>query len=44
MKFVKNGGADDAISFKQWEKVDSSELMDNKLPVDEFLEVLVEKL
>ena len=44
MKFVKKWSADDAISFKQWEKVDHSELMDDELPVDEFLEVLVEKL
>ena len=36
--------ADDTISFKQWEKVDQSELMDDELPVDEFLEVIVEKL
>ena len=32
------------LSFKQWEKVDHSELMDDELPIDEFLDVLVEKL
>ena len=26
----------DTISFKQWEKVDHSELMDDELPVDEL--------
>ena len=38
MKFVKKWSADDAISFKQWEKVNCSELMDEELPVDESLE------
>ena len=40
----KKWSADNTISFKQWEKVDRSELMDDELPVDEFLEVIVEKL
>ena len=40
----KKWSADDTISSKQWEKVDCSELMDNELSVDEFLEVIVEKL
>ena len=32
------------LSFKQWEKVDHSELMDDELSLDKFLDVLVEKL
>ena len=43
-EICKKWSADDTISFKQWEKVDHSELMDDELPVDEFLEVIVEKL
>ena len=43
-EICKKWSADDTISFKQWEKVDRSELMDDELPVDEFLEVIVEKL
>ena len=43
-EICKKQGADDTIFFKQWEKVDCSELMDDQLPVDEFLEVIVEKL
>ena len=34
MKFVKKWSADDAICFKQWEKVDCSELMEDELLVD----------
>ena len=33
----KKWSVDEAISFKQWENVDCSELMDDELPVDEFL-------
>ena len=43
-EICKKQGADDTVFFKQWEKVDCSELMDDQLPVDEFLEVIVEKL
>ena len=43
-EICKKQSADDTISFKQWEKVDCSELMDDELPVDEFLEIIVEKL
>ena len=40
----KQWSADDIISFKQSQKVDRWELMDDELPVDEFLEVIVKKL
>ena len=43
-EICKKQSADDTIFFKQWEKVDCSELMDDELPIDEFLEVIVEKL
>ena len=43
-EICKKWSAEDAISFKQWQNIDHSELMDDELPVDEFLEVLVEKL
>ena len=43
-KICKKWTADDTISFKQWEMVDHSELMDDELPVDEILEFIVEKL
>ena len=43
MKYAKKWSADVAISFKQWGKVYRSELMDDELPVEEFLEI-VEKL
>ena len=43
-EICKKWSADGTISFKQWKKADCSELMDDELPVDEFLEVLVEKL
>ena len=43
-EICKKWSPDDAISFKQWEKVGHSQLMDDELPVDKFLEVLVEKL
>ena len=42
-EICKKWSADVAISFKQWGKVYRSELMDDELPVEEFLEV-VEKL
>ena len=35
-EICKKWSADDTISFKQWEKVDHSELMDDELPVDEL--------
>ena len=43
-EICENWIADDAISFKQWENVEHLELMDDQLPVDEFLEVFVVKL
>ena len=35
-EICKKWSADDTIPFKQWEKVDHSELMDDELPVDEL--------
>ena len=43
-EICKKWSADDTTSFTQWEKVYHSELMDDELPVHEFLEVIVEKL
>ena len=43
-EICKKCSADDAISFKHWEKADHLEPMDDEMPVDDFLEVLVEKL
>ena len=37
-EICKKWSVDDAMSFKQWEKVNCSELMDEELPVDESLE------
>ena len=42
-EICKKWSADDTISFKQCETIVRSKRMDVELPVDEFLEVLVEK-